>query len=314
MEFAITIISSMYNRSLEVLEVIDKLFLPSLLENGGADRELILIDDCSPLKIETEAIIRKHLPELERRFGKVVFAQSETNRGFAGSFNKGLVLAHGKKIIITNDDVYFPPGSVGKLATTLDEQAGCLIVGPITNASTAWSFQYCRQAPTIKSYEAEEIAKLTQFSKRLAAAMAGRRMATDNICGFCFAADTNFLRLIGGFDENYAYGFFEDTDLIQRVAREFGAERIAINLAVFVGHGGIKGSSRSMLQHPLKAQLALIINGIKYANRWGWGKLLRRVIFGTRSQLTGKGTISEFISGNEVVSSYLLAPETEEAK
>ena len=289
-----SIITSLYNSKVETLDVIDKLFFPSLLNNKGADKELIIIDDGSPLKKETTYLVEKYLQDLRRSFVDVKFIRNETNLGFSKSFNKGIFMASGEKLLVTNDDTYFPFCSIEKLVSTLSEKPGYGLVGPITNAQTAWSPQYCKQAPLIKSYSYTELERLELFSKWLAEHMKDRRMITDNLCGFCFAADAYFLKNIGGFNEKYKFGYYEDTDLASRVAREYGKEKLVINMEVFVGHGGIKGTSGSFLQHPVKMIYYLLVNGIKYANDWGYGKLLKRITYGILSQ-RGKGTISELL-------------------
>lgn len=291
---AVSIITSMYNRKPGVLETIDKLLFPSLLNNGGSDMELLIIDDCSPLENETGILVKKYLRDLKSAFGNVIFTRNGFNFGFAKSFNRGIFMAGGKKILVTNDDVYFPQNSISRLVATLNEPEGYLIVGPITNSSNVWSFQYCKQAPLLKSYAPAEIAKLEKFSSWLYVQMKGQRMTADNLCGFCFAADSALLKELHGFDDKYSYGFYEDTDLMQRIAKEYGEQKIAVNLEVFVGHGGIQGPSETMKQEFLKMQYALITNGIRYANRWGYGKLLKRIFYGVRSQF-GKGTISEIL-------------------
>jgi O-antigen biosynthesis protein len=290
----ISVVISMYNRRQEVLEVIEKLLLPSLLSNGRSYMELVVLDDCSSLKKATEAVIIKSLPDLKKIFGNVIFSRNKSNLGFARSYNRGIDMAGGKIIIVGNDDLYFPLHSIERLARALKSPKQYLIAGPITNASGTASFQYCRQAPLIQSYAPEKLVKLERFSSWLHKKMRGRRMTTDNLCGFCFAADADLLKELGGFDERFGYGFFEDTDLIQRIARQYGQERIAIDLGVFVGHGGTQGASRTMVQQPLKAQWALIANGIKYARRWGYRKLLERMAIIVLSQF-GKGTISELL-------------------
>lgn len=291
----LSIVVSMYNRKPGIIELISKLFFPSLLNNFSLNHELVIIDDCSPLETETRAMIEEFMPELIKNFGNVIFKRNPDNFGFAKSYNTGIKLANGKRLLITNDDVYFPRGSIAKLAGTLDKPAGYKIVGPITNASTAWSFQYCRQAPTLKSYSNAELEKLESFAKWLGSRMNGVQTITDNLCGFCFAADAEFFRQINGFDEAYKFGLYEDTDLIQRIVHKYGAEKIAINLEVFVGHGGIAGSSMSVLQQPSKMFLYSLINGAKYARSWGWLTLAKRLRYGLLSQMTGKGTISDLL-------------------
>ena len=292
-KFRVSIIISMYNRKLEIIETIDSLLFPSLLNNGCLDTELILLDDRSPLQVETALLVAKYLPDLTAKFGSVVYSRSPANLGFAKSYNRGISMARGEKLVIANDDLYFPRKSIEHLVQTLGGPEGYSIVGPVTNASTSWSYQYCKQAPRILGYAPQETEKLEAFARWLESAMKDKRVQTDNLCGFCLAADADFLKAIGGFDEKYGYGFYEDTDLIQRIASEYGKEKIGINLGVFVSHGGVNGPSGTALQQPLKMAYALLVNNIKYANSWGYGKLLRRLVYGFTSQLTGKGTISD---------------------
>lgn len=291
----ISIVTSMYNRKPEVLEIIANLLLPSLLNNGGSDAELIIIDDYSLLKAETKALVEKYLPALKSRFGNVIFTRNESNLGWTASINKGIYMAGGKRLIVANDDLYFPLNSVERLAETLDSPEGYLIAGPITNNQGVWTFQYCRQAPTIKSYAPTEIEKLEKFSSWLWTKMKGERMVIPSLSGFCFATDSILLKKMGGFEEKYRHGYYEDADLIQRIARKYGKNAIAANLEVFVGHGGVRGASRTMLQEPFKLARALLVNSFKYANTWGYWKWIRGIISGFRSQLSGKGTISELL-------------------
>lgn len=289
-----TLVTSMYNQNISVLETLDKLFFPSLLKNGNKNIGILILDDCSPLRRETEELVNKYTSKLMRAFAFVKFLRNKTNLGFAGSFNKGIRLTQTKYILIANDDLYFPAGSIKRLISTLNEKESYGLVGPISNNKELWSYQYCRQAPKIKSYKPEEIKKLDLFSSWLQKEMTGQRMVTDNICGFCFAADTAFLKSFNGFTEKYQHGYYEDTDLIQRIIKEHGLGSVAINMEVFIGHGGVNGASQSFKQLPLKMVKSLIVNSFKYAKTWGYLKLLRRFIYGTLSQL-GYGTISSLL-------------------
>lgn len=306
MKGKVTIVTSMYNKSAEVLEILDKLFFPSLLFNGsknerGEDSEvknigLILIDDASPMEKETLNLVRKYEKNLLEIFSFVKFERNKTNLGFAKSYNKGINMVKTKYILVTNDDVYFPPGSIKRLVQTLDEPANYGLVGPIANNSTLWSYQYAKQAPKLKSYEPEEIKSLKNFSIWLEEKMRGQRKTTDHhLCGFCFASKTEFLKEFNGFDESYNFGQFEDTDLVRRIVKNYGSQKIAIIMDIFVGHGGINGNSRSLFQEPQKMIFYAFLNGMKYLQKWGLKAYLKILIFGIRSQITGKGTISELL-------------------
>jgi hypothetical protein len=57
----------MHNRTQASIDVMDALFFPSLLRNAAKDWELIIVDDASPLKQQTNALMVRHLPLLGER-------------------------------------------------------------------------------------------------------------------------------------------------------------------------------------------------------------------------------------------------------
>ena len=299
MEPKTTIVTSMYNRKPEVLETIDKLFFPSLLHNGNKSIGIIIIDDCSPLREETENLVYRYLPFLKNVFAFATFVRNESNLGFAKSFNRGINMTNTKNIVIANDDLYFPFGSIEKLVNTLSEPANYGLVGPISNSPIMWSFQYAKQAPRIKSYSIKEFDKLEAFSLLLTKKMPSRRTTTDHhLCGFCFAANTAFLKEFDGFDERYEYGTFEDTDLVARILKKYGKAKLGINMEVFIGHGGVGGNSKTLFQQPMKMVYHNLLNSYIFFKRWGFKKYLKILLFGLQSQRNGKGTISELLPGN----------------
>lgn len=288
-----TIVTSMYNKNFEVLEIIDKLFFPSLLRNGNKNIGIIIIDDASPLQKETGDLINKYMRRLLKAFCFVRFVRNPKNLGFAKSYNRAIKMVKTKYLLVVNDDLYFPLGSIKRLLNTLNEPAGYGLVGPISNNRTLWTFQYAKQAPSIKSYAEEELEKLEKFSTWLSLIKQGERKTTNHyLCGFCFAAKTDFIKEFGGFDESYLFGGFEDTDLSRKIIQKYGNEKIAIIKDVFIGHGGPKGNSRSLLQEPEKMLHYGTINGFKYLKRWGIGKYLKVLVFGLIRQSTGRLTIS----------------------
>ena len=284
-----SIITSMYNRKPATIETVDNLFFPSILNNASSDKELVILDDCSPLEQETRAMVEKYLRDLKKRFGNVVFERNPENYGFGKSFNRGINLAGGDRLVVSNDDVYFPLESVDLLAATLLESDKFGLIAPITNEKTSWTYQYCKQAPKLKSYSPEELEKLESFAKHARESMKGIRIAVDNVSGFCFAINSDLLREIGTFDESFEYGLFEDTDLAKRVGQEY---KIIINPEVFVNHGGLKGASGSLLQQPIKTSYYAVVNAFKHGRKWSYLNTLRGIAFGLYSQ-TGRGTVSE---------------------
>ncbi|MBW2990577.1 glycosyltransferase [Candidatus Woesearchaeota archaeon] len=277
----------MYNKKESVIETVDELFFPSVLKNASSDKELVVLDDCSPLEKETKALVDKHLPELKNKFGNVVFEKNPENHGFAKSFNCGIKLASGDKLVIVNDDIYFPLDTVEALANTLTESKDYGMIGPISNY--AWSYQHCGQAPKIDSYSQKELWNLEAFSSFVKDLLKGKRIATDNLVGFCFAMNSDLIKNLGGFDERYNYAFFEDTDLARRVSQDY---ELIINPEVFVYHKG----SESLKQEPIKTGMRLLKNACKYSKKWNdYLGTIKMLVYDNYRVLTGRNTVSELI-------------------
>lgn len=292
----ISIITSMYNRRPGTIGTVDALFFRSVLQHGAPDREIVILDDCSPLKKETSALFEKHAAGLRRAFGNVVYNRNQANLGFAGSFNKGIAIAGGDRLFIVNDDVYLPRDSVAGLASTLDEDPRYGIVGPITSESMTWTVQYCSQAPHLRSYSVEEIVRIEEFAKTAKERMAGRRIVTDLLSGFCFAVSKEVIARVGAFDGSFQYGLWEDFDLVRRISQD---RLVVVNPAVYVHHGGVDGTSGSLIQHPFRAAYALLVNGVRYGLKFDdlRGALIHSVR-GMYRGLTARGTVSELFENS----------------
>lgn len=260
MPIKISIVASMYNKKADTLEVIEKLFLPSLAKNASKDMEFILIDDCSPLSKETDLLVKKYAPVLNRKLAGFKYIKNKKNLGFAGSYNRGMKLAKGELIVMTNDDVYFTKDSIKNLCRTASSDDKIGAVGPVTNYAT--SYQNTLLFKRLKSYSPGEIKRMGQFAVRLNKAMAGKIYQADTLIGFCEVYKKSILKKIGYLDTRYKYGSFEEMDLNQRI-KDSGYS-LVIDAAVFVEHGGIKGGSGSLFQHKFRAIKSFVVNDIKF--------------------------------------------------
>lgn len=261
-----SILVSMYNKNPKIIEILDKMMFPSLLKNGSKDREIIILDDRSPLADETKKLIEKYLSRLRNCFGKVVFSVNSKNLGFGGSYNRAMSLASGENFIITNDDVYLPEHSIDYFEKRLDSDKNIGLVGPITGWK-AGTYQYCEIAPKISSYSKSEFQKIEDFSKEIRILMEQEPLKkTYFITGFCFATRNNIMKELNGFDERFGFGHIEDTDLIRRVSQKYDT---VIDPSIYIHHGGIEGGSNSILQHKWKVIKYRIINTLKYLKKWG---------------------------------------------
>lgn len=257
----ISIIASMYNKNSKTLDIIEKLFIPSIINNSSKKMELILIDDKSPLSKETDDLIGKFSTRLKRKLGNFIYIKNKENLGFAGSYNEGFKLARGKLIVMTNDDVYFSKDSIKNLCKTLDSDKSIGAVGPVTNFAA--SFQNTRLFNRLKSYSTEEVNRIEKFATSLQNTMQRKRYTPETLIGFCVVYRKSLLKSIGYLDLRYEHGNFEEQDLHERIKKKgYG---LVLDASVFVEHGGVAGGSASFNQRKFKTIKFFIKNAIKFA-------------------------------------------------
>lgn len=287
-----SLVVSMFNASPETIKIIEKLFLPSVLRNASSKMQLVIVDDGSPLYRETKEVIDTFQNDLMAKMGDVVYFRNEENLGFAASYNKGMERADGKVLLVTNDDIYLPEGSVKSMINVLRLYSGAGAVGPVSNST--WTFQNTTLFGRIKDYSPQEFERIEAFAVWLRKVMVGKTQEITrekgDLSGFCFALDREVLEQTGYFDTRYKCGMFEDVDFFQR-ARDYGY-RLIIDEATFVEHGGPEGSGVSLNQIPLRRTWAAILNGIKYANKWHRYLDFPRYLARARDQGSGLMTIT----------------------
>lgn len=287
-----SIVVSMYNKKESTLEIIDKMFFPSLIRNASKDKELIILDDLSPMKVETENLIKKYIHKLKSKFGRVVFLRNEKNLGFAGSYNRAMSLARGENLIVTNDDIYLPKGSIDNFISILNRNKNIGVVGPITGWRGSSTYQYCKHGAELKAYSKREFEKIELFAVKVKNLLKNRPLKkVEYIAGFCFATRKSIINKIGGFDDRFLYGHLEDTDLIIRIGRE---KDIMVAPSLYIHHGGIDGASASINQHPMKYLKFRIINIYKFIKKYSLWRYLKMATY-MLPRFYGHGTVSDLI-------------------
>jgi len=287
-----SIVISMYNARAATIEVVDKLLMPSLINNVNSTKQLILLDDVSPLRTETRAMVERYRQELERRSGDFQFVENQKNLGFSGSYNTGMKRAEGENILIANDDVYFPAQSIDSLISVLENYPNAGAVGPVTNY--AYNFQNTQLFRGIKNYSAEELQRIENFASWLKQVMQDRTYESNNgLIGFCLGFKKDTLNDVGYFDERFKYGLYEDTDLNRRIINS--GRKVVLDASTFVEHGGPDGGSASIKQHPIRVMKATIENAYRFARKWNDYSAFSLRFVKSALESKGIGTITDDI-------------------
>ncbi|GAB5548314.1 MAG: hypothetical protein SangKO_080740 [Sandaracinaceae bacterium] len=171
-------------------------------------------------------------------------------RGFPGAVNRGAQLARADALVILNDDVVVTPGWLTQLLAALElPKAG--LVGPATNDS---------------GDAATEPARYRDLEGLLAHARSreGAPREVEKLSLLCAAMRRETFEALGGLDEGYGLGMFEDDELCMSLRRR--RLRVLLAPSAFVHHHG----SATFGRMPDATRIArFLINRRRFERRWG---------------------------------------------
>lgn len=177
--------------------------IESIEQNTPERHELILVDNGS-----TDGTT-EFLQTYAHNHNHVRLILNESNLGFAAGNNLGIEQSKGKYIMFLNNDVVVTEGWLGKLTDILNRYPDFGMVGPMSNSVSGP--QLVMDVPY-----GEDLAKMKEFAATYSRDHAGEISQVLRLVGFCMLVRKEVLDLIGGFDNNYMSGNFEDDDLCLR--------------------------------------------------------------------------------------------------
>jgi GT2 family glycosyltransferase/glycosyltransferase involved in cell wall biosynthesis len=150
---------------------------------------------------------------------------NEANVGFSAGNNVGLEAASGELLILLNNDTYVTRGWVRTLAAHFRRDPRLGLLGPVTN-------NIGNEAKLDVEYA--DITEMHRIAGEYTRAHPGAILPMRNAAFFCVAMPRAVYAEIGGLDEAFGVGFFEDDDYCRRV--EARGWHIACAEDVFVHH------------------------------------------------------------------------------
>ena len=225
-----------------------------------AGSEIVYVLDDPKLRREVENLAGS----INARLGlPLTLLAHERNLGFAPACNAGLTMARGRKTCFLNSDA-FPtaPGWLAALAARLDADSTLGIVGPLMLHEDGSVQHEGMEFWSLPQFAGWQFGHHTNLGRRPSGA--GGLTRHPAITGACMVIDTVRARAMGGFDEAYVMGDFEDSDLCLRAAaRGLGC---AVDRDVRLVHFG----RRSQPSASERWRMNLILhNAWVHQGRWG---------------------------------------------
>ncbi len=195
--------------------------IESLYEHTEADFEVIVVDNASS---DTTVADLRALG----RPGLTVIA-NPTNDGFGRGCNLGAEAAKGEHLLFLNNDTLVCPGWLRRMLLKFYAHPQLGMVGPLTNVAS--------NAQLVDQAGSQGPDNYLDTAARLAEAHEGEMVLERRLIGFCMAIPRAVWDQVGGFDERFGIGHYEDDDLCAKVARAGYMLAVAKDVYIYHFHG-----------------------------------------------------------------------------
>nr|WP_255570517.1 glycosyltransferase family 2 protein [Cohnella sp. CFH 77786] len=193
------------------------------------------------------------------------------NRGFAAACNQGAAVAAGEQILLLNNDTVVSWRWLSQLLAAMRDDDRVGIVGPKSN-------QVLRMQLVEAAFPSED--DIHRFSESFNRRQPSKWQEACAISGFCMLVRRTVWNSLGGLDEAYGIGGFEDIDFGYQALKAGFALRIAGD--TFVYHEG----SRSFAANALDIHAIGGVNRRLFLRKWGFNP--ERLFFAELPFLPGR--------------------------
>jgi GT2 family glycosyltransferase len=223
-----------------------RMCVESVLRNSRQPFELIVIENGS----------RDGSLEYLRGIEGIQLIENATNRGFAPAVNQGLAVARGDWVVLLNNDTVVPPGWLERLIAHGERDRTIGLIGPMSNHTAG--YQLVRPVPY-----GEDLGAMEQYAGEFGQRFDGQGLAAPRAIGFCLAIRRELIQRIGGLDEVFGNGSFEDDDYSIRA--QLAGFRVWIARDAFIHHFG----SRSYIEQKIDLGALMEKNWGVFKRKWG---------------------------------------------
>lgn len=211
-----------------------RMCLESIEKFTPEPHEIILVDNGS--KDGTTDFLKGYA----EKHSHVKLIMNTENKGYAAGNNQAISMAQGSYIVLLNNDVVVTEGWLGRMIDHMGSHKDIGMVGPVTNSVSG--IQLIPNVPYGNNLE-----QMHKFARELSQRNRGRTEPSLRLVGYCLLVKKEVLDIVGGLDEGYKTGNFEDDDLCLRSS--IAGYRNIVAKDVFVHHFGSMTFKENAIDH-----------------------------------------------------------------
>ncbi|MBX3043622.1 MAG: glycosyltransferase [Candidatus Kapabacteria bacterium] len=239
--------------------------IDSIYKFTNSPFELVLVDNGSNDNIP------HYFAELEHSQNNVKVISNPENVGFPKGVNQALRQCEGRYILIGNNDTVVTPNWLEDMIEAIEKSPENGLVGPISNNISGYQIDRNAKYQTMQ--------EMLDYAVKVRRENAGQMMKFPRVAFFCTLIKREVIDKIGGLDEIFSPGNYEDDDFCMRA--QIAGYKTFILKYVFIHHY----RSRSFADEGNDAyQQRLMRNKQIFVDKWGgtpdeiWldGKLVQR--------------------------------------
>ncbi|MCU7497217.1 MAG: glycosyltransferase, partial [Ignavibacteria bacterium] len=228
----------------------NKEFINSVLKFTKCPYELIVVDNASK-----DGTV-EYLGKLGEKHPNIHVIYNEINLGFPAAVNQAIKAAAGNFVLVANNDIVVTENWLERMVEIGLSEPKIGIVGTISNAVSGVQID--------KNAKYKTMPEMHRYAKKVRKENAGRYLEFPRVAFLCTLIKKEVINALGGLDERFSPGNFEDDDFCLR-AEKAGYKAI-IAKDVFIHHYGSKSFKADGERKYAKR---IETNKKKFVNKWG---------------------------------------------
>ncbi len=208
--------------------------------------ETIVVDNGS-----TDGTVKR----IEQEFPEVRLVKNKENVGFPAGVNQGLNAAIGEHVVLLNNDTIVTEGWLERLLEAAEADPALGIVGTVSNYASGVQ----RDPQAVYS----TIEQMHEYAHKVREEKKGELMVFPRVAFLCTLILRKVIDAIGGLDERFTPGNYEDDDFCLRAA--LAGFKSAIARDVFIHHYGSKSFLAEGKEH---YNARLQTNRLVFLEKW----------------------------------------------